>query len=38
MISQYQGEISMCDEWIDREEEFNALDIDDDYIYEDDDK
>jgi len=28
----------MCDEWIDREEEFNALDIDDDYIYEDDDK
>lgn len=31
----------MCDcekEWEDNEEEFNALDIDSDYIYEDDDK
>ena len=38
MTFQCQGEISMCDEWEDNEEEFNALDIDDDYVYEDDDK
>ena len=41
LIQQFLGENNMCDyesEWEDNEEEFSAYDVDDDFIYEDDDK
>lgn len=41
ITQQFLGESNMCNcerEWEDNEEEFSAYDVDDDFIYEDDDK